>query len=272
MDRNAEPAEVSTDRSEQTSIGTRHLLWVATRFFIERLRMPVQPDWGITPEGACQCRDGARCGRAGKHPGVKDPRSHATYDVQQAAEWVLRGRNIAAVPESYLVVDIELKAGHNGLIPFREWCRLAGLDADELLSTTLTVRSGGGGLHLWFWLPQGMVPPKGMDGWLPDVDIKTARKRSDKATIPGSRHSSGRLYEFELNALDGHGFPMPIRAPQVLVEEVAAGRAWELLATPEWPAWSASEGAVNYGDFSHASVLWRRARILAPGDSRPGTA
>lgn len=47
----------------------------------------------------------------------------------------------------------------------------------------------------------GRVPAEGMDGWLPDVDVKTSRKVSDKATIPGSRHSSGRLYTFELNAV-----------------------------------------------------------------------
>lgn len=255
---------------DQQSLGPGELSMAAATFFTETLRVPVQPDWGIlASNGACQCRLGADCNHPGKHPSTTDPRGHGTRDLNIIAEWIRAGRNLAAAPRCYIIIDIENKNIRDGFTPFVRWCQLAGLDVEWLLST-FTVRSGGGGLHLWYWIPRDAEVPKGMDGWLPDVDIKTEVKRSDKITIPGSRHASGRLYEFELNALDGTGFNMPLRAPQVLLDEVAAGRAWELLPPDEWPRYGpSSSGAVRFSDFMDASVLWQRTRILAPGESRP---
>lgn len=263
---NAKTADVSN--GGQQSIDPASLLLATATFFTQTLRTPVQPDWGVLVNGACQCRQGVDCKHPGKHPSTTDPRGHATRDLDVIASWIRAGRNLAAVPNRYIVIDIEIKAAHDGWTPFMRWCDLAGLDVTWMLST-FSVRSGGGGLHLWFWVPRENAVLKGMDGWLPDVDIKTTAKRGDKATIPGSRHASGRLYAFELNALDGAGFNLPLRAPQVLLEEVAAGRAWELSPTAEWPSYGpSSSGAVNFGDVMDASVLWRRARILAPGTPR----
>ncbi len=191
------------------------LRMVAARIFIERLSVPVQPDWGIVAQGLCECEKGAECTRAGKHPSVSRPRERATRDMEKVECWVRAGRNLAVAPLSYLVLDVEIKPGRDGLTPLLRWFELAGLDAAEQM-TTLTVRSGGGGLHLWYWLTEAQAarPPKGMDGWLPDVDVKTSAQISDKATIPGSRHASGQLYTFELNALDSAGLHLPRQAPR----------------------------------------------------------
>ncbi len=268
---NSNPQSDPVSNGDQQSIDSESLRLVAAQFFTESLRMLVQPDWGVLVNGACQCLVGVDCSHPGKHPSVSNPRGHATGNINTIAGWIRAGRNLAVVPERYIVIDIEIKAAHDGLTPFVTWCDLAGLDVRWMLST-FTVRSGGGGLHLYFWLPRDVVPPKGMDGWLPDVDIKTSAKRSDKATIPGSRHGSGRLYEFELNEGNSTGFNMPLRAPQVLLDEVAAGHAWELRPQTERPPWEKSStegGAVNFSDFIDASALWHRARILGPGAPRP---
>lgn len=277
--RNAESADMSTGGQQsydQQHLGPGELAMAAALFFARDLRVPVQPDWGVLVNGACQCRLGADCNHPGKHPSTTDPRGHATRDLNVIAEWIRADRNLSAAPHRYVVIDIEIKTIHDGWTPFVQWCELAGLDVAWMMST-FTVRSGGGGLHLWFWLPRDAEVPKGLDGWLPDVDIKTATKRSDKVTMPGSRHASGRLYEFELNALNGTGFNMPLRAPQILLDEVAAGRAWELLPEAEWPSYGPRSsggiglggGAVRLGDVLDAAVMWRRARILAPGEARP---
>jgi Bifunctional DNA primase/polymerase, N-terminal len=263
-------SNIANARYDQQSLAPGTLSLAAAAFFTETLRVPVQPDWGIlASNGSCQCRLGADCRHPGKHPSTTDPRGHGTRDLNVIAEWIRAGRNLSAAPRSYMVVDVEIKDIRDGMTPLVMWCGLVGLDVAWMMST-LVIRSGGGGLHFWFWLPRDAEVPKGLDGWLPDVDIKTEVKRSDKITLPGSRHASGRLYEFEMNALNGAGFNMPKRAPQVLLDEIAAGRAWELLPEDEWPRYGpSSSGAVRFGDVLDASVLWRRARILAPGESRP---
>lgn len=271
--RNAESAYVSNSGQQtydQQSYGPGTLSLVAAMFFTQYLRVPVQPDWGVlASNGSCQCRLGPDCKHPGKHPSTTDPRGHGTRDLNVIGELIRAGRNLAAAPRRYIVMDVDIKAGRDGWTPLVTWCELVGLDVAWMLST-FTVRSGGGGLHLWYWIPRDAKVPKGMDGWLPDVDINTEFKRSDKITIPGSRHASGRLYEFELNALNGTGFNMPLRAPQVLLNEVAAGRAWSLLPEDEWPSYGPSSGgAVRFGDVMDASMMWRRARILAPGEARP---
>lgn len=260
--------EIGNSSTEtQLALPSKQLQWVAARFFAETLRAPLQPDWGMTPERACQCRDGYKCERSGKHPSTRDPRGHATRSLDTLADWIRLGRNLAAVPKSYLVLDVELGPGKDGLTPLHTWCDLAGLPFAELTST-FTVRSGGGGLHLWFWLPVGLTPPKGMDGWLPDVDVKTEVKPSDKATIPGSRHASGQPYTFALNALSGRGLLLPRRAPDVLLREVAAGRAWRPIdGAPETS--TGLSDAVEFVAFAEASERWRTAEILPPGAERP---
>ncbi|MCW2090247.1 UNVERIFIED_ORG: hypothetical protein M2328_003527 [Rhodococcus erythropolis] len=76
------------------------------------------------------------------------------------------------------------------------------------------------------------MPPVPMDAWLPGVDFKSTgqkypdAKRSSKATIPGSLHPSLNRYEFAT-------FKDPLLIPRVLLDELHAGRAYELTSVGE---------------------------------------
>lgn len=232
------------DSALQTGLDRPALLWTAARVFIEQLGMPLLPDWGIRPNGECQCpgkrlswdkvRPGdpndAECrSKPGKHPCTPLLRNGGLYpsaeaDLRVVAEWIAGGRNIAAIPFGHVVIDID----DGGLRSFVLWCELAGLDPKRMLYDTLVVRSGSGGVHLYYRLPdRDSEPPVPMDAWLPGVDFKStgrehhAAKRSSKATIPGSLHYSLKRYEFAT-------FNDPLVIPSVLLDELRAGRAYEL--------------------------------------------
>ncbi|MDV2476629.1 hypothetical protein F8M49_17245 [Rhodococcus zopfii] len=168
----------------QTHFGQRDYLAFTAKFYVEELHMPIQPDWGILNSGSCQCADGHQCPRAGKHPAIKDPRGNATYDLDQIHGWIRQGRNLAAAPLGYLIVDIELGGIKDGLTPFVLWCELAGLDVGSMLST-FAVRSGSGGIHLYFWLPSNCVPPQR------DGPLASRRGHQDRSEAKRQDHTAG---------------------------------------------------------------------------------
>lgn len=66
--RNAFPLRSSN--GGQANMNRELLMAAAARFFIEKLRVPVVPDWGIVANGVCQCRSRGECRNAGKHPAM----------------------------------------------------------------------------------------------------------------------------------------------------------------------------------------------------------
>lgn len=225
------------DSALQRGMTRSHLQLAAASLFTKQLGMRVLPDWGVDLSGLCQCGSKRTrkatipgdpvergCRNPGKHPAIKvaDGRALRSYSEARMGpimDWVRLRRNLAVVPFGHLVIDIDTG---DGLDAFVGWCQLAGLDSRAMLYDTLVVRSGSGsGLHLYYALPPGSAPPDGGNAWLPHVDVKTQALPSDKITIPGSLHTSGNRYEFAV-------FNDPLRAPDVLVEEVRAGRAYEL--------------------------------------------
>jgi bifunctional DNA primase/polymerase-like protein len=238
-------------------------LFLVCRLFAVRYGIDVGDDWGVWGNGVCRCPKARTCAHPGKHPARSKPRENATRDPDEIRERIALGRNMSAFPDHrHVVVDVE----SNGLGSLLEWCRLTGLDPAELLDT-LTVCSGGGGFHLWYWLPVPWraCPPRGMDHWLPWVDTKSSVKASDKATLPGSRHHSGGLYTLKTD--DAGNFPDPARAPEPLLRAMAAGRRW---VTPEdeWKPLDAS-GAVSFADVHRWLDPRTHARILSPHEAGP---
>lgn len=284
------PLTATTSRlgDPQSNLDQRHLLWASASVFTEQLGMALVPDWWATSAGECGCAnwDGWErgwwkhgkskrvkvkhpkpgdpayewryCDSPGKHPCTPLLRGStlygsASFDMTEVTEWIARGCNLAAIPYGYIVIDID--GIHDGYESFKVWCAQAGVNAFALMNETLNVVSGSGaGCHLYFTLPTlDVLPPKPMDGWLPGVDIKTTAvsgdgERSSKATIPGSRHISGNRYRFQT-------FNDPVVVPQVLLDEIAAGRAYEL--TPESatrilaPGEERQPGAFGFGSMIH---------------------
>ncbi len=234
--------------------------------FTQRYGIPVGDDWSVDDNGTCRCPKGWQCRSPGKHPARAKPREHATRDMTEVRRLVALGRNFAAYPDPrHLVLDVEA-----GGLPFLlTFCLLYGIDPAELRDT-LTTCTGGGGLHLWFWLPAAWRehPPRGLVNWLPWVDVKTSVKASDKATLPGSRHPSGRFYTLQTD--DAGNFPDPRCAPERLLAAIAAGYRWVAPPANEWePLRANPDGTVTFAD----GVRWldprSHARILAPGEVGP---
>jgi bifunctional DNA primase/polymerase-like protein len=242
-------------------------LCVASALVINRLGMAVGDDWGVSDTGVCQCPRRWQCQHPGKHPARRRPREHATRDPVEACELARMGRNLAVYPDHrHVIVDVEMGSGRDGLTSLRTWAELSGVDFAEL-TDTLTVRSGGGGLHFYYWLPWAWrsSPPRGMDHWLPDVDTKSCVKVSDKATLPGSRHWTGGVYTFDVRP-DG-SLPDPRRAPEPLLRAMAAGRRWVPLPAESWPLLETYPP--TFADIVEWSTPWRHARILRPDEVGP---
>jgi len=120
-------------------------LWHAGRGY------PVFPLHWIDETGRCTCRAGAECGKAGKHPRIANGHKGATTDPGQIRRWWSRWptANIG-IPtgerSGLLVLDID-EHGFTSLEALEE--------EHGPLPETLTVRTGGGGMHVYLKYPPG---------------------------------------------------------------------------------------------------------------------
>lgn len=135
-----------------------------------------------------ECSCGTKgCKNIAKHPrtwqGVKD----ATTDETQIQAWWSRWpkANIGgAVGEAGVwILDVD---GQAGMASIADWLALRGYR----LPDTLTIRTGGGGLHLWWRAGKRAV--RNRVGLLSHVDV---RSRGGYVILPPSLHASGRRYE-----------------------------------------------------------------------------
>ena len=101
--------------------------------------------------------------------------SHLSID--QVERIVSTGGFIGAwLPKNYIVIDIDVKGAshkHDGMQPFKDLCIKHNIEGD-LLKRTLVVKTGSGGFHLYFRLPEGVnyedISQKSLEGGL---DIRT---------------------------------------------------------------------------------------------------
>lgn len=164
---------------QETALGYAHRGW---RVF---------PLHGIA-NGACTCgRD--ECSSPGKHPRVRRGLYEGTTKADQIESWWRRWPHanvgIATGPDSGLVViDVDPPQGERSLE------RLTRLDRE--LPSTLTARTGSGGLHLYFRHPDRALPNTtgrlpGLDEPLPGIDV---RAEGGYVVAPPSLHISSGKY------------------------------------------------------------------------------
>ncbi len=148
--------------------------------------------WRVLPlwwpaKGGCAC--GGGCGNPAKHPMAKlAPRGvySATIDPAVLRRWwrTAPWANVGVATgggSGLLVVDVDPRSG--GALE-----RLPGP-----VPTTPTVRTGGGGWHLYLAWPEGVTRlPQALPG-CPGVDLKGP---GGYVVAPPSRHLSGRAYEW----------------------------------------------------------------------------
>jgi hypothetical protein len=157
-----------------------------------------------TENGACACPEGPECKSPGKHPIVKDWKAGREYSREDypQAHWA----TVTGAAGGVFVVDLDRKPGKDGVASLRELAAL-----HSALPRTATVRTGSGGLHLYFRHPGGVVPnSSGKLG--PGIDV---RGDGGYVVAPPSGHVSGGFYAWIVDM-------PPADAPAWLVELVRA--------------------------------------------------
>lgn len=172
-----------------------------------------------------------------KRPLCPHGSSEATDNADQVADWWRRWpfANVGAlVPPGLVVVDLDPRNG----------CHL---DPDQLAGT-LTVRTGGGGWHLYFLAPGGVALAAHSDV-LPGVDLIAAGRQ---VILPPSLHPSGERYRWIADAA-------PVYLPGRLVdafERPTVMRTGHVL-TP---------AGVGYVDAARRGIVAHLADTSTPGN------
>lgn len=159
--------------------------------------MKTFPCWW-TENGACACPQGTECPSPGKHPLTKNGVKDATLDQEKLDAWRKRWPKAnwaIACGDGLFVVDLDVKPGKNGI---------QSLAALGKVPRTRTVRTGSGGLHLYFLGDASNTTSKLGAG----IDTRGA---NGYVMAPGSSHISGRTYELSIDV-------DPVPAPVWLLE------------------------------------------------------
>lgn len=168
--------------------------------------LPVFPCHTRTDDGCCSCDQD--CGSPAKHPLTRRGVLDASKDPEVVAGWWQRWpwANLGmptGKPSGIVVLDVDPR--HDG------YATMAKLIAKRSGMDTLEVQTGGGGVHLWFRLPDGAEVTNSNKGiaeqFGPGVDV---RGTGGYVLIPPSLHMSGQRYAWAA------GKPQPL--PAWLVE------------------------------------------------------
>jgi hypothetical protein len=160
----------------------------------------VLPLWGVA-DGICDCPEGSECRTAGKHPYSKLARNgvySASTDEKSIRSWFEKDSRInlgvaMGGPLNLICVDIDPRNDGDA-----SYCDLIEAYGENAFPETFTVKTGGGGWHKLYRLPEEIKPKTGeLKGKLaPGIDTKGS---GGQIVAPGSVHASGRFYEVEDN-------------------------------------------------------------------------
>ncbi len=193
-------------RSEPQDKVVQSALWFAAQ------NIEIAPAFGIDADGCCGCRNRS-CRMMGKHPMLQEEHTKGSSNPNEIRLWWRRRPSANLLVHTgrrnrLVVVDVDVRDG--GLTNF---ARL--LDrAPELLSG-LTVRTGSGGLHVYFRSSESW--PSGLDVVAPGIDL-----RGDGGFVigPHSRHASGGIYSVEHPEGCSQIADLPASVATVLLEVV----------------------------------------------------
>ena len=151
---------------------------------------------------ACSCGM-ADCHSPAKHPLTRNGVKDASYEAAQIREWwhLYPDANIGlATGRGLLVIDIDPKNGGS----------LEVLNALVALPPTATLRTGSGGLHLYFKYDRSLVIRNSAGKLAPGIDV---RGENGYVVAPPSMHISGNRYRWDKH--DGY-----VPAPEALLQLV----------------------------------------------------
>jgi len=140
--------------------------------------------YGINEQGHCTCYRGAECSCAGKHPVRSNWQDNYIKTAEELDEIFSRRpmANFGIVTGNGLVV-IDIDPRHGGFESLEQ--------IKHLIEPTLTVRTGGGGLHYYYSTDEKVGNRTNV---LPGIDV---RGDGGFVVAPGSKHVSGNYYEVE---------------------------------------------------------------------------
>ena len=143
--------------------------------------------------------------RGTKRPHTEHGVHDATTDAATIAAWSTRWPDANWAVTGVLVVDVDVR--DDGFGSLQEWGGL---------SSSWSVRTGSGGRHLYFALPDDV---RNRGNWLRGVDVKAS---GGYVVVPGSIHESGGRYDWEA----GHAPTEPLpSAPQNLLDSIVKSSA-----------------------------------------------
>ena len=197
---------------------------------------------GIDTNGDCTCDKGKRCTSSGKHPIYSGWEKKATTaEPEIVAEFNKHpSANIGfATGSSFFALDIDTDhGGGESLKPYGK------------LRPTVSVRTGSGGSHHYYKMPQG-IRILNRAAVLPGIDIRSG---GGLVVAPGSRHKSGRMYEWMPGCSPEE---MEIAEPDEWLLQLIQNAGKEKPICQEMPA-VIEEGARNAAMASIAGSLRRK--------------
>lgn len=217
--------------------------------------------YGVRDDGSCMCHKGAACGgSSGKHPVGAGRLGDGWCPPIGSVDELRAGYNIGLLTGSssgFFVLDVDPKNGGDA--------RLAELVAQYgPLPVTLVVRTGSGGVHYYFQLPDDFTPTISR-GRLPvGLDI---RGEGGQVVAPPSVSSFGAYTDAETEGRVSY----PIApAPAWLLELIRPLPPIERPMTEGAPAYaSGPQGASGRGAAYAAEAVQRvtwELRMATPGD------
>jgi hypothetical protein len=165
--------------------------------------------------GQCTCSRGSECPEKsrGKHPRIMAWQENATTGLVQLTKWMKQWPNtnwaMACGPESKVwVLDIDNhKNGYESLKRLEEEV--------GKLPETVRVKTGGGGLHIYFaWPADGSLITNKVD--LTEYEGIDVRGEGGYVVVPPALHRSGNRYEW-IEGYDPDSIELA-QAPQTLIE------------------------------------------------------
>jgi hypothetical protein len=190
--------------------------------------------WPVIPLHS-PCARGCSCGRAecespAKHPRTAHGLKDASRDAETIREWWTRWPDanvgiLTGAESGILVLDVDGKQGEESLIELER--------RGYYLPDSYTVRTGGGGQHLYFAWPEGADVRNSQSKIAPGLDV---RGQGGYVVAPPSLHASGARYEINESAI----LPVPclegiislIQAPQGAQTRKSAPAAGALIEHP----------------------------------------
>lgn len=193
--------------------------------------------------GRCSCNR-AGCPSPAKHPRTQTGSTGASSDLAQVRKWwsMWPDANVGVATGGELAV-VDLDVSRNGV---ENWEALADDNGGAL--DALTVRTGGGGKHLYLRTPHKVR--NSADQLALGVDV---RGEGGYVVAPPSVHASGKTYEWlDTDPLDDSSARVP-DAPKWLLAKIANLR---VIVTPSSaPADAFPKGQRNSGLFKIARSL-----------------